>query len=146
MNWLSAIPAVIAAVGAAYQIYQGIEAAETAEDIAEENARRAEEEGARSASILKSQQDATMSLQRARAAASGVRSNVGSQFAFLEGQEEQAEGELNWLQKSTKSQANLARKQGGYTAKQVKSQALGTGLGTAMAGASSSAQWYSAIG
>jgi len=106
---------IISAAGAGYSIYAG----ERAEDVADKRAAEMEAQGRENAKLIEAetqeqarrvsaQQREAESMALAKAAASGVQVS-GSTKDYLSDMSTENKRQLDWLKKSGKSKANLAR-------------------------------------
>lgn len=102
------IPAILSAVGTVASFMGSKKEGETGEA----NARLREQETAIAAGRLEDQQRLNLSSAKARAAASGVKSGVGSQALFIETLKKKQDQELADLKAAGASKADIERRIG----------------------------------
>lgn len=133
----AAVVGVIGLIGA-ISGKQGADAgAGQSEQLARENALLIEAEGREEERRATEENVSAQAEMRARSAASGT-TGEGSQQIYMTSEQEKFDKDVAWLRKSTKSRADLERKQGKYAAASMKSQGkagLWGGIGSAVKGA-----------
>ena len=123
-GFLQVASAVATAVGAGLSYYQAQQQAEDEEARAAEMAENIRMEGAEQVRREEGESRSRAALARATAAASGIRTTGGSQLAFLEEGEQQDKSRIDWLKRSTASQAGYATSGGKLQAGATRSRGL----------------------
>lgn len=102
--------------------FLGIEAAEKAKELAEQNAKLAAAQAAREEQLMKEKAARTQGLARATAAASGV--GGATQNDYIAALTAQAQKEIDWFKKVSAQQIQLIKDEGDVSA----SAAIGQGI------------------
>lgn len=134
---IPAISLVVSTLGTAYNIYSTAQAANEAEDIAEANARRIEMENEEAARRAEKEKERELSMGRARAVASGLALG-GSSEIVLADLERTRDQEITWLRRSGRSQASIARQEGGL----AKTRGYASAAGQFGQGVMNTYGWY----
>ena len=111
---LPVILAVASVVIGAIGVIQSVNAANKAEELARENAENERRENEEAMRRQKLEDREAESLNRARAAASGVTLS-GSTQSYLDKQKSTNDQNRSWMQTSGDSRASMTEKQGSYT-------------------------------
>ena len=141
-----AAPIIIAVIGAAMSVYQGVQQskqADEARDIAEQNAKREQAEAEEMARRKKKEATREESLTRARAEASGVGGK--SVEDYLATQHKTNAEEIAWIKKAGASQAAITRSEGKLAQQRGKTEAMasyGKAASYAAEGGSAGYKWY----
>lgn len=98
------------------------------EELAIKNAANIEAEGREEARRLGLEQEQAEGLTRAKIAASGATAE-GSTGSYMDNMAKEHEKEMDWLKKSTASQADIAKSSGSITAQTTLAKASATEMG-----------------
>lgn len=121
------IAAVVGAASAGYGVYSQRKAAKKQDKLAEQNARNLEMERAREGEKLADEQKRRMGAAQALAASSGAKG--GSLDLYMDEMGRKHQEDLNWLGKSTRSQAGIIREEGQLASQASQAKAWQTGAG-----------------
>lgn len=138
-----AAPIIIGVIGlamSAYSIYQTKEAADEAKDMAEQQARREEEQAEAIAEKEKANLAREMALNRARTSASGVSGREGeTPSIYMQEYKEEREDDIAWIRRSGASAAEIAR----LTGKQARTVGYARAASIAGQSATNAYNWFS---
>ena len=145
----AAVPIAVAVIGAAVSVYTGVkqrEAAKEQEDIAKRNAEREQAEAEEMARRERKRADYEESLDRARAAASGIDVDKSkSNVIYMNERKKANRDQIDWIRKSGASRADIIKREGRLAADMTridswKSFGQAASYGAQAAGASY--DWY----
>lgn len=144
-----AVPIVVGIATAAMSVYQGMkmqDAADEQEDIAKRNAEREQREAEEAVRREKKEFQAEESLDRARAAASGIDVDKSkSTVLFMAEKRKSHQEEIDWMKSSAASRADIIKREGRLAADQTRAEAWGhfaNAVGSAGKAASAGIAWY----
>ncbi len=121
---ITAISAIATAGAAVYSGFRQLDAGDDAREISEREAELARAETEEEARRLEKAQERQESLAKARAAASGVRSDTGSVALFLKELGDENTRQLDWLRRTGLRRAKLIEEGGEFARYQARSRAF----------------------
>ena len=126
------------------------EAGDKAQEIANANARRIEEEGKEEVRRQEEENRRLAGLAKAKAGASGVKlTEGGSMQAFIDAIKKTGMEEIDWLKKATASQADITRRGGAYESMTQKAASRKAGSAATLSlvrGAGDIGDWWNKYG